>query len=108
MSVLDRVHSFAAMNAAVPLAPRTPGVTAFVNAVLRSFARRGVREREPAPPRDPLEALATRRSFPTWTADRGAWRFGRPPAEPWLAPRTRPRPPPLRPNRSPPSRDPPP
>ena len=54
IAFLERVPSFAAVNDAVALAPRTPGVTAFVNAVLRSFARRGVREREPVPPRDPL------------------------------------------------------
>ena len=81
IAFLERVPSFAAVNDAVALAPRTPGVTAFVNAVLRSFARRGVREREPAPPRDPLEALATRRSFPTWIAERWVLRFGRPDAE---------------------------
>ncbi len=81
IAFLERVPSFAAVSDAVALAPRTPGVTAFVNAVLRSFARRGVREREPAPPRDPLEALATRCSFPTWIAERWVLRFGRPDAE---------------------------
>src|SRR5262249_52469880 len=67
---LERVPAFAAVNDAVSLAPRAPGVSAFVNAVLRSFARRGPREREPAPPRDPTDALATRCSFPTWLAER--------------------------------------
>src|SRR2546426_8572055 len=81
IAFLERVPSFAAVNDAVALAPRTPGVTAFVNAVLRSFARRGVREREPAPAPDPLDALATRRSFPTWIAERWVLRFGRPDAE---------------------------
>src|SRR5256712_13140697 len=60
IAFLERVPSFAAANDAVTLAPRTPGVRAFVNAVLRSFARRGPREREPAPPRDPIDALAPR------------------------------------------------
>jgi len=78
---LERVPAFAAVNDAVTLAPRAPGVSAFVNAVLRSFARRGPREREPAPPRDPLDALATRCSFPTWLAERWVTRYGRHDAE---------------------------
>jgi 16S rRNA (cytosine967-C5)-methyltransferase len=78
---LERVPPFAAVNDAVALAPRTPGVSAFVNAVLRSFARRGEREREPAPPRDPIDALATRCSFPTWLAERWVTRYGHDEAE---------------------------
>jgi len=78
---LERVPAFAAVNDAVTLAPRAPGASAFVNAVLRSFARRGPREREPAPPRDPLDALATRCSFPTWLAERWVTRYGRHDAE---------------------------
>ena len=81
IAFLDRIPSFAAVNDAVALAPGTPGVKAFVNAVLRAFARRGAREREPEPPRDPLEALATRCSFPTWIAERWVARFGRDEAE---------------------------
>ena len=73
---LERVPAFAAVNDAVTLAPMTPGVKAFINAVLRSFARRGAREREPAPPRDATEALATRCSFPTWLAARWVARYG--------------------------------
>jgi 16S rRNA (cytosine967-C5)-methyltransferase len=76
IALLDRVPSFAAVNDAVTLAPRTPGVKPFVNAVLRSFARRSPREREPAAPRDPIDALATRCSFPTWLAARWVARFG--------------------------------
>jgi 16S rRNA (cytosine967-C5)-methyltransferase len=49
--------------------------------VLRSFARRGAPEREPAPSRDPLEALATRCSFPSWLAARWVARYGRDEAE---------------------------
>jgi 16S rRNA (cytosine967-C5)-methyltransferase len=81
IALLDRVPTFAAVNDAVTLAPRTPGVKPFVNAVLRSFARRAPREREPAAPRDPVEALATRCSFPTWLAARWVARFGREEAE---------------------------
>ena len=81
IALLDRVPTFAAVNDAVTLAPRTSGVKPFVNAVLRSFARRAPHEREPAAPRDPLEALATRCSFPTWLAARWVARFGREEAE---------------------------
>ena len=81
IAFLERVPAFAAVNDAVTLAPRTPGVRAFVNAVLRSFARRDPREREPAPPRDPIDALATRCSFPTWLAERWVARYGREDAE---------------------------
>ena len=75
---LERVPSFAAVNYAVSLARQRsrPGVPEFVNAVLRSFARRGAREREPAPPADPIEALAVRCSFPTWLARRWVERYG--------------------------------
>jgi 16S rRNA (cytosine967-C5)-methyltransferase len=74
---LDRVPAFAAVNDAVSLGGQArPGVTAFVNAVLRSFARRGPREREPRPLDDPIEALATRWSFPTWLAGRWVARYG--------------------------------
>jgi 16S rRNA (cytosine967-C5)-methyltransferase len=75
---LDRVPAFAAVNDAVSLARvrRTSGAPAFVNAVLRSFVRRGTAEREPAPPDDPLEALALRCSFPTWLAARWVRRYG--------------------------------
>jgi 16S rRNA (cytosine967-C5)-methyltransferase len=75
---LERVPPFAAVNDAVSLARQRarPGVPEFVNAVLRSFARRGAREREPAPPADPIEALAVRCSFPTWLASRWVERYG--------------------------------
>ncbi|OGL16578.1 MAG: 16S rRNA (cytosine(967)-C(5))-methyltransferase [Candidatus Rokubacteria bacterium RIFCSPLOWO2_12_FULL_71_22] len=76
LAFLERVPPFAAVNDAVSLARGRPGVAEYVNAVLRAFARRGVREREPAPPRDPLEALATRCSFPTWLAARWVERWG--------------------------------
>jgi 16S rRNA (cytosine967-C5)-methyltransferase len=81
IAFLERVPAFAAVNDAVTLAPRSPGVSAFVNAVLRSFARRGAREREPAPPRNPIDALAARCSFPTWIVERWVVRYGRDEAE---------------------------
>lgn len=76
LAFLERVPAFAAVNDAVTLARAKPGVAEYVNGVLRSFSRRGIREREPAPPRDPLEALATRCSFPTWLAGRWVTRYG--------------------------------
>lgn len=78
IAFLDRVPAFAAVNDAVSLAGRgtRPGVAQFVNAALRSFARRGAREREPTAPADPVEALATRCSFPTWLAARWVARYG--------------------------------
>jgi 16S rRNA (cytosine967-C5)-methyltransferase len=81
IAFLERVPAFAAVNDAVTLAPQSPGVSAFVNAVLRSFARRGAREREPAPPRNPIDALAARCSFPTWIVERWVVRYGRDEAE---------------------------
>ena len=78
IAFLERIPAFAAVNDAVTLARASnkPGVDGFVNAVLRSFARRGPREREPAPPRDRIDALATRWSHPTWLAARWIARFG--------------------------------
>ncbi len=78
LALLARVPPFAAVSDAVSLARAgtKPGVAGFVNAVLRSFARRGAREREPAPPPDPVEALAVRCSFPTWLAARWVDRYG--------------------------------
>jgi 16S rRNA (cytosine967-C5)-methyltransferase len=75
---LERVPTFAAVDDAVSLARQRsrPGVPEFVNAVLRSFARRGPREREPAAPADRVEALAVRCSFPTWLARRWVERYG--------------------------------
>jgi 16S rRNA (cytosine967-C5)-methyltransferase len=81
VAFLERVPAFAAVNDAVTLARAAPGVAAYVNAVLRAFTRRGVAEREPPPPRDPLEALATRCSFPTWLAARWSARYGAAEAE---------------------------
>jgi 16S rRNA (cytosine967-C5)-methyltransferase len=81
IAFLERVPAFAAVNDAVTLARRAPGVAGYVNAVLRAFARRGPAEREPAPPPDPVDALATRCSFPTWLAARWLARYGAEPAE---------------------------
>jgi 16S rRNA (cytosine967-C5)-methyltransferase len=78
IAFLARVPAFAAVSDAVTLARARAnrGAPEFVNAVLRSFARRGAREREPAPPADPVEALATRWSHPTWLTRRWIERFG--------------------------------
>ena len=75
---LERVPAFAAVSDAVTLARdrRARGSPEFVNAVLRSFVRRRPREREPAAPHDPVDALATRCSFPTWLAARWVARYG--------------------------------
>ena len=81
LTFLERVPAFAAVNDAVSLARGAPGVAEYVNAVLRAFARRGAAEREPPPPRDALEALATRCSFPTWLAARWVTRYGEADAE---------------------------
>jgi 16S rRNA (cytosine967-C5)-methyltransferase len=79
---LTRVPAFAAVNDAVTLArAAAPGAAEYTNAVLRAFARRGAREREPAPPREPIDALATRCSFPTWLAARWVARGGAADAE---------------------------
>ncbi len=81
---LTRIPPFAAVNDAVELCRQSrakPGVAAFVNAVLRAFARRGPREREPSLPADPIDALATRCSFPTWLAARWVARYGAEEAE---------------------------
>jgi len=76
---LERVPTFAAVSDAVSLVRGRPGVAEFVNAVLRAFTRRG--DCEPLPPADPLEALATRCSFPTWLARRWVDRWGAEEAE---------------------------
>lgn len=83
IAFLERVPPFAAVNDAVTLARRgaRPGVAAFVNAVLRSFSRRGAREREPRLPADRAEALGLRCSFPTWIAARWIERWGAAEAE---------------------------
>jgi 16S rRNA (cytosine967-C5)-methyltransferase len=78
LAFLERIPPFAAVSDAVALAKARSrrGVPEFVNAVLRSFSRRGAREREPKPPKDPIEALALKVSFPTWLAARWTERYG--------------------------------
>src|SRR5262249_11227371 len=79
---LARVPAFAAVNDAVTLARGgARGAAEYTNAVLRAFARRGTREREPVAPRDPVDALAMRCSFPTWLAARWIARYGAAEAE---------------------------
>ena len=83
LTFLDRVPARAAVNDAVELVKlrAKPGVAEFVNAVLRGFARRGVAERRPSLPADPIERLAVRCSFPTWLCARWVGRFGEAEAE---------------------------
>jgi 16S rRNA (cytosine967-C5)-methyltransferase len=78
LAFLERIPPFAAVSDAVALAKGRShrGVPEFVNAVLRSFTRRGVKEREPRPPHDPIEALSLRLSFPRWLAARWVERYG--------------------------------
>lgn len=80
---LERVPAFAAVDDGVALVRRSagPGPAAFVNAVLRAFARACEAGREPPPPEDPVEALAVRCSFPTWLAARWVARWGAAEAE---------------------------
>ena len=73
---LDRVPHWAAVDEAVSLArlkARTPGPAEFVNAVLRALTRAGA---PPPLPALPVEALATRLSFPDWLASRWIARYG--------------------------------
>ncbi len=80
LTFLDRVPAFAAVNDAVTLARAAgSGAAAFVNAVLRAFTRPG--RPQPAEPHDPVDALALRRSFPTWLAARWVARRGSAEAE---------------------------
>jgi len=61
---LTRVPAFAAVNDAVTLTRAgARGAAEYTNAVLRAFTRRGAREREPAPPRDALDATALMRAM---------------------------------------------
>jgi 16S rRNA (cytosine967-C5)-methyltransferase len=82
---LDRVPRWAAVDEAVSLArlkARNPGPAEFVNAVLRSLTRAA----QPPPlPASPLEALATRLSFPDWIASRWVARYGASEAEALMA-----------------------
>jgi 16S rRNA (cytosine967-C5)-methyltransferase len=82
---LDRIPRWAAVDEAVSLArlkARSPGPAEFVNAVLRSLTRS---TEPPALPATPLEALATRLSFPDWLAARWIARYGVPEAEALMA-----------------------
>jgi 16S rRNA (cytosine967-C5)-methyltransferase len=82
---LDRVPRWAAVDEAVSLArlkSRMPGPAEFVNAVLRSLTRAGA---PPPLPALPVEALATRLSFPDWIAARWIGRYGATEAEALMA-----------------------
>ena len=73
---LERVPRWAAVDEAVNLAhlkARTRGPAEFVNAVLRALTR----DTGPPPlPASPVQALATRLSFPDWIAARWVERYG--------------------------------
>jgi len=78
---LDRVPRWAAVDEAVSLGrlkARTPGPAEFINAVLRALTRATT---TPPLPAAPIEALATRLSFPDWLASRWVARHGHAGAE---------------------------
>ena len=82
---LDRVPHWAAVDQAVSLArlkARNPGPAEFVNAVLRSLTRATL---PPPLPALPVEALATRLSFPDWLVARWVARHGMREAEALMA-----------------------
>jgi len=82
---LDRVPRWAAVDEAVSLArlkSRNPGPAEFVNAVLRALTRS---TEAPPLPANPVEALATRLSFPDWIAARWVKRYGVKEAEALMA-----------------------
>jgi 16S rRNA (cytosine967-C5)-methyltransferase len=82
---LDRVPNWAAVDEAVSLArlkSRNPGPAEFVNAVLRALTRS---TEAPPLPANPVEALATRLSFPDWIAARWVKRYGVKEAEALMA-----------------------
>jgi 16S rRNA (cytosine967-C5)-methyltransferase len=82
---LDRVPRWAAVDEAVSVArlkARTPGPAEFVNAVLRALTRAAG---PPPLPAHPVEALATRLSFPDWIATRWIDRYGAAEAEALMA-----------------------
>ncbi len=82
---LDRVPRWAAVDEAVSLArlkSRNPGPAEFVNAVLRALTRS---TEAPPLPANPVEALATRLSFPDWIAARWVKRYGLKEAEALMA-----------------------
>ena len=73
---LDRVPRWAAVDEAVSLArlkARRAGPAEFVNAVLRALTRPGT---PPPLPASPVEAAATRWSFPDWIAARWLSHYG--------------------------------
>jgi len=76
LTALDRVPAHAAVSTSVDLAREVSGKNAarFVNAVLRRL--HGGRAPAPAPPSDPIAALAHRFSHPTWLVTRWAARYG--------------------------------
>jgi len=76
LTALDRIPAHAAVSTSVDLAREVSGKSAarFVNAVLRRLHSGSVPA--PAPPGDPIAALAQRYSHPTWLVVRWAARYG--------------------------------
>ncbi|MEA3230471.1 MAG: 16S rRNA (cytosine(967)-C(5))-methyltransferase RsmB [Thermodesulfobacteriota bacterium] len=75
---MDRVPKSAAVNTAVDLTKTVAGpkVSGFVNAVLRNAIRRRETISFPDAARNPVAALATRKSFPPWMIERWIEQMG--------------------------------
>ncbi len=75
---MDRVPASAAVNTAVDLSKTVASqkVTGFVNAVLRNAIRRRETISFPDAARDPVAALVTRMSFPSWMVKRWVKQMG--------------------------------
>lgn len=74
----DRIPVSAAVNTSVNLARdlKAPRLAGFVNGLLRNAARHHGQVPFPDPARDPVAALAARKSFPPWLVARWLERFG--------------------------------
>jgi len=84
---LDRVPSYAAVNAAVEAVKGRShrGAVGFANAILRKIANRRDLAGWPVTVDDPIEALAIETSYPTFVVRRWVDRFGAPAARAALA-----------------------
>ena len=75
---MDRIPQSAAVNTAVELTKSVAPiwVTKFVNGVLRNVIRKHPQTRFPLISKQPVKALATRKSFPEWLIQKWVNRFG--------------------------------